>query len=227
MNIDFGRPFTYVFEDPDGVKKILVGGLYAFAGLLCFIGIFALMGYQKRIIAHTADGRDVPLPEFENFLEDLVEGLKIFAIYLVFLLPAILVQMCAGVAQGVLGAEGGRDAQQLATMVGLASLCFYFPLQLAGTFIAPVGILRFIESGSLGSAFQLGEVFAFVKRNFINVLLAFVVGMAAQILASFSLLLLCVGIFFGLAWQMMVVGNAYGQVLRIDRQQRAAGVAAT
>ena len=41
--IDFGRPFTFVFEDPNWVPKILLGGLMYLLSFL-LIGIFFVFG---------------------------------------------------------------------------------------------------------------------------------------------------------------------------------------
>lgn len=219
MTIDFGRPFTYLFEDKDWVSKLLIAGLYAIGGLFCGIGIFALMGYQKRIAQAVGNGQDVPAPEigFDRIGEDIVEGLKIFVIYLVYLLPSIMIQMCAGVANGVLTGQGG-DAAEVGAVISIASMCLYLPLQILGTFLAPAGIVRFANENSLGAAFQIGEVFGFAKKHLVNLLLVFVIGIASQFIASFSLLLLCIGIFWGIAFASMVNAHAWGQLLRIGRQ---------
>jgi len=222
VTIDFGRPFAYIFEDKDWVSKLLIAGLYAIGGLFCGIGIFALMGYQKRIAQAVGSGQDVPLPEigFDRIGEDIVEGLKIFAIYLVYLLPSIMIQMCAGVANGILSGQGG-DARDVGAIISIASMCLYLPLQLIGTFLAPAGIVRFADQNSLGAAFQLGAVFGFAKKYVVNLLLVFVIGIASQFIASFSLILLCIGIFWGIAFASMVNAHAWGQLLRIGRQDNA------
>lgn len=222
MNIDFGRPFTYLFEDKDWMTKLLLAGVYALGAIFCGIGLFALMGYQKRIAAQVADGQDVPLPEigFDRIGEDIIEGLKIFLIAIVYLLPSIAVQMCSGILTNVLASQGG-DAADAAAIVSIGAICLYFPLQIIGQFLTPVAVIRYIDSGSLGSSFQIGEVIGFTRKYFINVLLVFVLAIATQFVASFSLLLLCIGIFWGVAWAMMANAQAWGQMLRIARQQGA------
>lgn len=222
MNIDFARPFTFVFEDKDWVKKVLVGALYALAMLLCYVGLFALLGYQKRVILQTAEGRDVPLPEFDRFGEDLVEGLKIFVIILGYIAPGILIYFCGGFAGGLL-AEANED---VGVILMMASMCLAAPLFIVGNLLIPVGIIRYADTNSIGAAFQFGEVFAFVKENAVNLLLAIVIQIAINALAQFTILLLCVGIFAGMAWGMMAQGQAYGQLLRIARARRGGAVVA-
>ena len=41
---DFGKPFTYVFDDPRWLNKILIGGLFYLAGFF-LIGWFFILGY--------------------------------------------------------------------------------------------------------------------------------------------------------------------------------------
>ena len=216
MNIDFGRPFTFVFEDQDWLKKIAFGALYILGALLCFTGLFAMAGYSRRVLQATAESREVPLPEF-NIGEDFVEGLKVFVIHVVYLLPAILIQLCSGIAQAALGAQGG-DGQEMAAVVSIASTCLALPLNFAGMFLAPLGLIRYVNSGSLGDAFQVGEVFGFAKGNFTNVLLAFVVGMAGQVISTIGFFLCVLPFFPAAAYASIAKGNAYGQVLRLARQ---------
>lgn len=223
MNIDFARPFTFVFEDKDWTKKILVGALYALAVLLCYVGFFALLGYQKRVILATAEGRDLPLPEFDRFGEDLVEGLKIFVIMLGYVGPGIVLYFVGAIFGAIISEAASPD---LGGLVILGTMCLALPLVIVGSLLTPVAIIRYADNSSIGAAFQFGEVFRFVKENAVNVLLALVIGMVVNFLAQLTILLFCVGIFAGTAWGVMANGQAYGQVLRIARARRGEAVVA-
>lgn len=213
MNIDFGRPFQFVFEDKDWMKKVLLGGLFF---LIPFVGIFVVMGYQRRIILQTAEGgSDTPLPEWDRFGDDLVEGLKMFVVMLGYVFPGLVLYIGGGLA-GAIGAEMAGDA---GAMLGLIS-CLGLPLLMIGGLLSPVGILRYVDTGSIGAAFSVGGVIAFVKENFVNILLGLVIGMIGQFLAQFGMIACFVGVLFTGAWAMMLQGHAWGQVLRISRQKQ-------
>lgn len=219
MNIDFGRPFTFLFEDQDWMKKLLMGALYGLGTMLCYAGLIGLFGYQKRILLAAAEGRDVPVPEIDPG-QDFAEGFKVLLIVLGYYGPGILMYVCGGFGGAIIGGAANDDA--VGGLVTLGGYCLALPLFLVGQFMLPVGIIRFADQNSVGAAFQIGEVIATVRENFVNVLLVFVVKIATGIVAQFTILLLCIGIFAGLAWAKMAEAQAYGQLLRIVRQKRQA-----
>lgn len=210
MNIDFGRPFNFVFEDQKWLVKVLIGGVCFFIPI---VGGMIVMGYQRRIMLAVAEGNDRGLPEWDQWGEDLVNGLKMFGIFLGYMLPGLFLYI-GGSIGGVILAEVAGDE---AAIVGMLFSCIGMPLYMLGALIAPVGVLRFVDTGSFGAAFSIGSVIGFVKANAINVLLAILIGMIAGFIAGFGLILLCIGVWFTMAWAMYVQGHAWGQVLRISR----------
>ena len=51
--MDIGLSFSYMFEDKDWIKKILIGGLIS----LIPIVNFAALGYVVQLVRNTRDGR--------------------------------------------------------------------------------------------------------------------------------------------------------------------------
>ena len=84
--IDFGKAFTYIFDDENWFDKLIVPVLVS---LIPFIGQFALMGYVLRTLKNVAEGVAEPLPTFK-FGEDLGRGFLYFLIGLVYALPIII-----------------------------------------------------------------------------------------------------------------------------------------
>ena len=58
--MDIGRSFSYILEDEDWWKKVLIGGLLT---LIPIIGPFYGLGYLLEAIKNVISGREVPLPE--------------------------------------------------------------------------------------------------------------------------------------------------------------------
>ena len=228
---DIGRPFVYVFEDKDWITKILIGGA-VFLGsmvlslvLVGLVGFLLIVGYQRRVALAVADGAELPLPElFAQPGEDIVIGLKMMAIGFVWVLPAILLRIIGVVAMLVISGVGGGndDAAAAGGLIMIGTSCLALPLQILGSAIAMIGILRFWDTGELGAGFRVGEIWAFAKRQWVNLLLALVVMMGAGIAAEMvGLLLLCIGIFFTMFWSNLATAHAFGQIIRIDRATRA------
>ena len=220
---DFARPFQFVFEDPNWLKKVL---LLAVFFLIPLVGPIAVMGYQIRVMRQIADGNESGLPDMV-FGEDLVNGLKLFVVVLGYIMPGFIIYfggtIIGAILAAVLGGQNGDNpAGGLAAIPMFGGMCIGLPLVFLGALLSPVGMVRFADTGEIGAAFRFGEVFAFIKNNAINILLAIVVGMIAQFIAQFGIILCFVGVFLTAAFAMVVQGHAWGQVLKIDRSRTGA-----
>ncbi len=87
--MDFGKSFTFVFEDPEWLKKIVIAALIS---IIPLIGQIYLVGYGlevgRRVIRHDPH----PLPDV-SFVESLLLGLKSFVIGLIYSIPAIVLSL--------------------------------------------------------------------------------------------------------------------------------------
>src|SRR3990172_7400347 len=77
-SIDFGRAIGFVTDDPEWLKKVLVGGVFA---LLCAIlgGVLFLFGYVARVLRRVAAGETRPLPEWDDLGGVFCDGGRPFA----------------------------------------------------------------------------------------------------------------------------------------------------
>ena len=67
--MDIGRSFTYVLDDDEWWKKVLLGGLLS---LIPIVGPLYAIGYVLEVISNVIGGRETPLPEaVENFIYDM------------------------------------------------------------------------------------------------------------------------------------------------------------
>jgi len=89
-SLDFGRAFTSVTEDPDWIKKILIGGAFALLSSV-LVGIPFVLGYFGRTLRNVVAGTARPLPEWDDLGGIFSEGLRLAAVYLVYLLGVALV----------------------------------------------------------------------------------------------------------------------------------------
>src|ERR1700694_3166253 len=89
---DFVRPFTFVFDDPRWIPKILMGGLFTLASVF-IVGSFFVYGYLARLVRNVIAGVAHPLPEWDDLGEYFSEGLRLFCVALIYTLPMIGVVM--------------------------------------------------------------------------------------------------------------------------------------
>lgn len=233
---DIGRPFVYVFEDKDWISKVLIGGAVLFGSILfCIalvglVGLLLMSGYMRRVSLAVAEGAELPLPGlFDQPGEDIMNGLRVAAIALAWLLPAILLRIVGVVLMLIIsGAGGGNDdAAAAGGMIMIGASCLAIPLQIIGSVMGMVGMIRFWDTGELGAGFRVGEMIAMLKRQWVNVLLAFVVMMGAGIAAEMvGFMLFCVGIFFTMFWSNLATAHAFGQIIKLDRAARGSALVA-
>ncbi|KTG27223.1 DUF4013 domain-containing protein [Haloferax profundi] len=149
---------NYLRNGEDWVKTVLIGGVL---GLLSFLIIptFLVIGYLLRVVRATMRGDEEP-PEFDEWGDMLVDGLKGFAIaFVYFLIPAI-VALVFGFA-GLIGivAGGGSDAAgAFGGIVTLLGLLVAFVLSLAAAYLVPAALANYAETDRLGAGFDFGTL---------------------------------------------------------------------
>jgi hypothetical protein len=221
QTFDFGRPFTFVFEDPRWLSKILIGGLFIL-GVIILIGPLFAMGYCARLVRNVIAGQRQPLPEWDDLGEYFAEGLKMFVIGLLYGLPlmvifgaligpAILMQLAEQNHHEVMREVGGMFS-------GFVS-CLIAPLSLALALWMPGALLFAIAEGSFGAAFDFARIWKFIRENMANYLLAFVVYLLARFIAGAGFILCCIGVVFTVFWQMVISSYAFAEAWRLARNR--------
>ena len=69
--MEIGKAFTFVTEDEGWIKKLAIGAVFVLVPFL----ILLVIGYQILIIRNVIDGKDRPLPEWEDFGQLFKDGL--------------------------------------------------------------------------------------------------------------------------------------------------------
>ena len=176
--MDFGKAFTYMFQDPNWLAKLGIGTLLVLLGIFLspvIIGLLPLiivMGYALVALDNVRMGHEHPLPEWQDWGKFFMLGLKLTVAMFVWALPMILgfVPVLAG---GVLSdGSNANGAGALAAMLIICGTCLMF---LWGIFIAlltPAIYARVAATGRFGAAFELGRIWEFTKDNLGNVILA-------------------------------------------------------
>jgi hypothetical protein len=211
---DVLRPFAFVFEDPRWLPKVLIGGLFVLASLL-LVGVFFLLGYVAKLVRNVIAGVQFPLPEWDDLGDYFGEGLLLFFVCVIYVLPILALGIGFGIPAALLSAAQNEDMRNLGGGVAGCVWCLIAPLSLAVSFFVPASLLMTITTGRFGAAFEFGRVWSLIRENIGNYLLAFVVLIVARFFAGFGIVLLCIGIIFTHFWAMVVGGYAYGQFYRL------------
>ena len=102
--MDIGKSFGYAFEDDQWIPKILIAAAILLGGIVlgifvipAFLAAFLLSGYGVEITRRVINGNPQVLPEWDNWGDLIIDGLKVWVIGIVYALPMILVSMCLGI----------------------------------------------------------------------------------------------------------------------------------
>jgi hypothetical protein len=212
--MDIGRSFTYMFEDQDWLKKILIGGVVNLIPIVNFAGT----GYFIEALKNTAEGRELPLPEWgEDFGGKFMKGLMTGIAGFLYALPIMIVMgIIIGLTAAIGAAVSDEDtATTVAAICPMIGYCLMFVYMILLMLILPAATVRYALTGQFGAFFRFGEIIALIKANIggyiIALLVALVAGLIAQIVGGIA----CgIGIFFTLMWGMLVGANLLGNLVR-------------
>jgi hypothetical protein len=210
--MDFGRSFTFAFEDKNWLTKIGIAGLLL---LIPILGQIIVAGWAVEIARRVIHREAELLPDWSNFGDLLVKGLKVFVIGLVYSLPVILLQVCL---QGGLTAAFSNADTDTQNMLGIFTACLGCVAAILGFalgLLASVAMGKFAATDDLGSAFRLGEIVSLLRAAPGAYLLAFLGVIIAGFLSLFGLILCIIGVVFAYAWAFTVQGYLYGQAYNV------------
>jgi len=223
--VDFGRSFRFVVDDPDWVKKVLIGAAFTLASSF-IIGAFFVAGYWVRLVKNVAAGQPRPLPEWDDLGGIFGDGLKIVGVYVVHVLAIMIVLGGLGCIGGlvVFGVGGlGRSSEQLSHALGalgglgFAGLYLLFVLfNLALGLYLPSALVRVAFRGELKDGFDVRANLEFIRANLANYALSLVFYLVASFVAQFGFILCCVGVFPCAFWALLILGYGLGETVRLN-----------
>ncbi len=213
--MDIGRAFTFVTEDRDWVKKVLLGGLISFIPL---VGQLYMMGYALEVLSNILKGRELPLPEItEDVGGKIVKGVLLWVILLVYALPLILIAGCSS-GGAVLFPQVTKDADVAGMLSMVWSGCFgcltlIYAILMA--LLAPFLWAIYADTGQFGDAFKLGEIFAMIKATIgQTIIVALISALAMSVAISVGVLICGVGQAFTTFYVLLVNSFLYASLYR-------------
>ena len=210
--LDFTRAFTFIFQDPQWVKKTLLGGLFYLLSIF-LIGGFIVLGYLAQLMRNVIAGMQYPLPEWDNIGGYLVEGLKLALMVLVWYIPFIFIVLIAVVPMAVLEDTEAEGAAAALMSCGMG-LLMIFALFIG--ILLPAALVIAVARQQASAVFQFRTIIAFIKANAMNYLLTIVVYLVGNMVSQFGIVLFCIGIFWTAFLSMAMVSWALGETYRLS-----------
>jgi hypothetical protein len=216
--MDFGKAFSFVFEDEDWVKKIAVGGLIS---LIPVIGIFLVLGWGVEITKRVINGDAEVLPDWSDFGGYLSRGFMVFVIAFIIFLPVILVQSCGS---GLPFLTDSYDQEALTTALWVLSACLTcitILYSIVAYMILPAAVARYAATGEFGAAFKLGEIFTVVRNNLGTYAMVLLGGIVASLVASLGTIACVIGVLFTTVYSFAINGHLWGQAYNVSGSSAA------
>jgi len=159
------------------------------------------------------------LPEWDQFGAYFMDGLWIFLIILVYLIPVILLACVQGVGTAALSSN--KDAENV---VGILSACFSCLIGLWSLVVAvlvPAVLIRYAEVGEFMAGFRFSEVFSVITANIGGYVVVLLLMWVASFVGQLGIILCVIGVIFTSFWANLVGGNLIGQLAAQIRQNQA------
>jgi hypothetical protein len=179
------------------------------------VGIFFLGGYLARLARNVIAGVPHPLPEWDDLGEYFNEGLRLFCVSFVYTLPLIGVMMIMIIPSIIAQTADNDVVQNIGGGMAACVWCLIAPLSLAMALWLPGALLFAVVERRFGAAFEFAQIFAFIKANIGNYVLAFVVSLVVRLIVPFGFILLCVGVFFTGFWSLVVTCYGFAESWRL------------
>ena len=168
--MDFGKAFTFMFEDPDWLRKLGIGTAVGLLGLLFMpflIGLIPLiivLGYTVDVLRNVMNGDERPLPEWSDWGGFMSRGFKVLAATFIWALPALLLVIPLGIGAALTRPGPGRRSNRHLRSSCCGS-CLLLLWVLFVTLMTPAIYVRIAATDRFSSAFDFGQMWAVHPRQ--------------------------------------------------------------
>ena len=208
--MEFGKAFSYVFEDQDWIKKVGIAGLIM---LIPILGQIVVGGWGLEITKRVIRRDPEPLPDWSDFGGYLVKGLQVFVVGLAYALPIILVAICSNVLVFFVDESGGGSdmLETISIVVSVCISCFSMLYGIFLGFMVPAALGNFAAKEEFGAAFRFSEVFGLVRAAPVAYLLVLVGGFVSGLVAMLGLVACIIGIIITAPYASAINAHLQGQ----------------
>jgi hypothetical protein len=180
--MDFGKAFSFVFDDKDWFKKLVIPALWS---LIPIVGWIFITGWGFKVAKQMLKKEPVSIPDVD-FSEDFMFGLKLWAVTLIYGIVLGLIQLIPVVGQIIAVAAGA-------------------------IWMGPTVMVFIAHDEDFGAAFNFAEIWNVFMAAPSDFLLAFLGALLASVIASLGAIACVVGVFLTMAYSLLVIPHLYGQ----------------
>jgi hypothetical protein len=201
---------AYPFQDPKWKDKFLIGSLLTFAAyFLPIIPALPTYGYCAEIMRRIIVDKGEPyLPEWDDWNKLFGDGVKLFGVVFIYLLP-LIVLFCAAygaffvpIFLGAMAEEGGAP-EELPPLIGVLGpfgfMCMFGLLMILGLaigMILPAAAGHVIATGDFAAGFRFSQIWTIFRANLAGFLISYVLLLGGWYALSFVMSILYLTIIF-------------------------------
>lgn len=216
--MDFGKAFSYPFEDPDWAKKIIIPALIT---LIPIFGEIFILGWMLDIVRRVIRRDPTPLPELD-LGRQFVDGLKALVVGLVFAIPILILELPT-IILSVNSSSGNMDQQTANGLITIVSLCcgglvIIYALLMA--FVTPAAYANMVAKDQLSAAFRFSELWTLIRANPGAWLMVFLGVLVTGFIAPLGTIACVVGVLLTATYAMVVNAHLYGQAYNASVQNQ-------
>lgn len=208
--IDFGKSFTWLFDDEHWFDKLIAPVLLS---LIPILGSMVFDGYLLRSLKNVSLKQEKPLPEFD-FGNDLERGFRWFLAKLVYAIPVIIAAFLLIFL---------ASAMDNGSYSGYFSYVFFFITLFAiivyGIFIAliqPFAMANFAIEDNFASAFAFSDFLYRFRREKNAWLLVFLAVLLSGIITSIGSIIPIIGNWLAGLYSQFIIANLAGQTTSLE-----------
>jgi len=212
--MNFGLAFSYVFEDTDWVKKVLIAAVLL---IIPIIGWLIVAGWMIEITRRVIRNETPFLPEWNDFGKFIVDGLLITVISMIYSIPSIILNVIIQpISMFMQNSTQDGSGESNAIIIGLSIVliclgCVVFIYSLIISIGLPAAYANFAVKGSFGAAFNFGEVIGLIRAAPGAYLITFLGSIVASFIGALGLIACFIGVLATMAYATVVQAHLWGQ----------------
>lgn len=209
--MNFGKAFSYVFDDQRWLEKIIIPILYS---LIPVVGWMVMMGYVMRTIRNVAEGVEFPLPVCD-FGDDLALGFKMFVVNLAYaVIPLLLMLLLMPLTYAVESSSG----MPVLAILGLIILSlFLFVYGIVYSLIFPIIQANVAIKNSISAGFEFKQIFGMLTKNIGAWLLVYAGLLIGGLIAPLGSIAFFIGVFLTSMYSLLMTAHLAGQAYALTK----------
>ena len=209
--MNFSKPFTFIFEDPQWIKKILI---IAAISLIPVIGWIFLLGWSLTVTRRIIRLETIALPELE-FGDQITLGLKGWIVCLLYAIPVLVFTLpfwIVSIMPTAYDPQGGPSILALIVAFCVPLLISIYLLMV--NLFLPAALSNLAARGTVSAGVNLRQLVGLIKAAPGAYLVDLAGVLIAGLIAPLGIVLCGVGLLVTSAYAAAVIAHFYAQAYR-------------